>query len=79
MNKTLRRAIVLGTCLYASASFAVQANDPAFDAELLTLQQAWAHANYEIACRRRARAGVRRAREARRRSSPMRTPTAPRR
>ena len=48
MNKTLRCAIVLGTWLCAGGSFAAQSNEPAFDAELLTLQQAWAHTNYEI-------------------------------
>ena len=49
MKRALFRIIIaLGTCLFASASFAAPASDPAFDAELLSLQQAWAHANYEI-------------------------------
>lgn len=49
MKKALCRIIVaLGTCLFASVSFAAPASDPAFDAELLSLQQAWAHANYEV-------------------------------
>ncbi|HET7202380.1 MAG TPA: tetratricopeptide repeat protein [Steroidobacteraceae bacterium] len=47
MKKNVRHAIVLGACLFASAAFAAQSTDPAFEAELLSLQQAWAHANYE--------------------------------
>jgi tetratricopeptide (TPR) repeat protein len=47
-NAVYRVIIALGACLFASASFAAPASDPAFDAELLSLQQAWAHANYEI-------------------------------
>ncbi|HET9694546.1 MAG TPA: tetratricopeptide repeat protein [Steroidobacteraceae bacterium] len=45
--KNVRHAVVLGACLLAGTAFAGQATDPAFDAELLSLQQAWAHANYE--------------------------------
>jgi tetratricopeptide (TPR) repeat protein len=43
--KILRRACVLG-CLFAGAASAATPRDPAFDAELLSIQQAWATANY---------------------------------
>jgi tetratricopeptide (TPR) repeat protein len=45
--KLLRHAALLGACLLAGPSLAAQAADPAFDAELLNIQQAWARANYE--------------------------------
>ena len=45
--KPIRHIILLGACLVAGSSFAAQATDPAFDAELLDIQQAWARANYE--------------------------------
>jgi tetratricopeptide (TPR) repeat protein len=43
-----RHAIVLGSCLCALPLLAARAADPGFDAELLRLQQAWAHVNYEV-------------------------------
>jgi tetratricopeptide (TPR) repeat protein len=45
--KPMRRIALLGACLLAGPSFAAQAADPAFDAELLNIQQAWARVNYE--------------------------------
>jgi len=45
--KSLRRLAVTGAMLMI-ASGALAAAAPAFDADLLTLQQAWAHANYEV-------------------------------
>jgi len=43
----MRHVALLGACLLAGSSFAAQATDPAFDAQLLDIQQAWARANYE--------------------------------
>ena len=45
--KLLRHVALLGACLLAGSTFAAPATDPAFDAELLNIQQAWAKANYE--------------------------------
>ena len=47
MTKYARHAIALGACLATQALFAAQPAEPAFDAELLAIQQAWARANYE--------------------------------
>jgi tetratricopeptide (TPR) repeat protein len=44
---TIRHVALLGACLLAGPSFASLAADPAFDAELQNLQQAWAKTNYE--------------------------------
>lgn len=46
--KLLRHVALLGTCLLAGPSIAAQAADPAFDAELLNIQQAWARTAYEV-------------------------------
>jgi tetratricopeptide (TPR) repeat protein len=46
--KNLRHAVLVGACLIASPVFAATAADPAFDSELLSLQQAWAKTNYEV-------------------------------
>ena len=46
--KMLKIAAPCLLALCATASRAAPAPDPAFDAELLNIQQAWAHANYEI-------------------------------
>jgi tetratricopeptide (TPR) repeat protein len=48
MKKLLLNAIAgCGATLLATAAFAGQGADPAFDAELLSIQQAWAKVNYE--------------------------------
>ena len=47
MTKYARHAIALGACLATQVLFAAQPAAPAFDAELLSIQQAWARANYE--------------------------------
>ncbi|HEX5648026.1 MAG TPA: hypothetical protein VFX69_00090 [Steroidobacteraceae bacterium] len=47
MTKYARHAIALGACLATQALFAAPPAEPAFDAELLAIQQAWARANYE--------------------------------
>jgi tetratricopeptide (TPR) repeat protein len=44
---TLRRLALLGACLLAQHTYVAAAADPAFDAELLSIQQAWAKANYQ--------------------------------
>jgi tetratricopeptide (TPR) repeat protein len=44
--KMLRQIALLGACLVAQSSFAAAASLD-FDAELLSIQQAWAKANYE--------------------------------
>jgi tetratricopeptide (TPR) repeat protein len=46
--KLMRRFALLGACLWVSSSALAATNDPAFDAELLNIQQAWAKKNYEI-------------------------------
>ena len=46
--KNFRHAIALAACLLHGPVSAA-AGTPAFDDELLSLQQAWAHANYETA------------------------------
>ena len=46
--KTMRLSALLAACLWAGSTIAAAATDPAFDAELLNIQQAWARANYEI-------------------------------
>ncbi|HEX9208591.1 MAG TPA: tetratricopeptide repeat protein [Steroidobacteraceae bacterium] len=45
--KFLYPLTLLGACLSFAPAFAAQAPDPAFDAELLSIQQAWAKVNYE--------------------------------
>jgi tetratricopeptide (TPR) repeat protein len=45
--KFLYPLALLGACLSVAPAFAAQAPDPAFDAELLSIQQAWAKVNYE--------------------------------
>jgi len=45
--KNIRRAMMLGACLCTGPLFAAQGTDPTFDTELLALQEAWAHVNYE--------------------------------
>lgn len=47
MNNLLRRAACCAALLLATPLFAAPAADPAFDNELLALQQAWARTNYE--------------------------------
>jgi tetratricopeptide (TPR) repeat protein len=47
--KNVRYVFVACASLLAGASYAAVAADPAFDAELAAIQQAWAHVNYEIA------------------------------
>jgi tetratricopeptide (TPR) repeat protein len=47
MMKSVRPWLVLVACLFAGPLSAGAASDPAFDAELLAIQQAWARANYE--------------------------------
>src|SRR5512136_471296 len=46
--KNVRIAFLACASLLAGASHAAVAADPAFDAELASIQQAWAHVNYEI-------------------------------
>ncbi|MDH4105365.1 MAG: tetratricopeptide repeat protein [Gammaproteobacteria bacterium] len=45
--KNVRIAFLACASLLAGASHAAVAADPAFDAELASIQQAWAHVNYE--------------------------------
>jgi tetratricopeptide (TPR) repeat protein len=42
-----RRILFVCASLFASSSFAAVTPDPAFDAELASIQQAWARVNYE--------------------------------
>jgi tetratricopeptide (TPR) repeat protein len=46
--KLLRPILLCALPLWAAMSQAAPATDPAFDAELLSIQQAWAHTNYEV-------------------------------
>jgi tetratricopeptide (TPR) repeat protein len=45
--KRFHRVALFCTCLLASPLFAAAPANPAFDAELLSIQQAWAKTNYE--------------------------------
>ena len=45
--KILRNTALCMLPLWAATALAVPASDPAFDAELLNIQQAWARVNYE--------------------------------
>lgn len=44
----LHRTVLVCASLLAGSAFAAPAADPAFDAELASIQQAWAKANYEM-------------------------------
>jgi tetratricopeptide (TPR) repeat protein len=48
MHKFTRVALLCATLSAAAASYAGAPADPAFDAELLSVQQAWAKVNYEM-------------------------------
>ena len=43
----IRHALLICASLFAGSSFAAVVADPAFDAELASIQQAWANVNYE--------------------------------
>ena len=43
----IRHALLICASLFAGSSFAAVVADPAFDAELASIQQAWAKVNYE--------------------------------
>ena len=60
MHNYLISAVVLMASLTAGAA----ATDPAFDADLLSIQQAWAKANYETPRETRARRRSTRSRSA---------------
>jgi tetratricopeptide (TPR) repeat protein len=45
--KSFRNLVLFAATLFAGAAFAAPAADPAFDADLLSIQQAWARVNYE--------------------------------
>lgn len=48
MSKHLRRLLVASAAIGLSMTHAVAADDAAFSAELLSIQQAWARVNYEM-------------------------------